>query len=82
MKKAEREMRKAIKCLYLEAPVSVCEDIELKFNTYITEHDNEIKELIDGMIEEIDMKVNENNVTYYNGMRYALTAIKTKLGLK
>ena len=44
--KAENEMRKALKCLYLEAPTSVCEDIELKFNAY---RDSIIKE-IDDMI--------------------------------
>ena len=52
-----------------EEVISICEKI-------ISEVNEEWRARIDKRIEEIlDMKVNEDNVKFYNGMRYAYTEL-------
>jgi hypothetical protein len=61
MKAEEREMRKALKCLYLEAPTSVCEDAELKFNSYKASIIKEIDVFYDVAIDCIEMVGSANH---------------------
>ena len=63
MKDELEEMREALRCLYLDAPQSVCDEIIDKFNAYKRKMEEQLK---DARIDELQSIITSINLSAIN----------------
>ena len=77
MKTADRNMKDALQCLLLEVDESIVDSLKVKYALTRYERNNEIKQLIDEMLDWDDSL--DTRTLYYRGYKKALTELKSKI---